>query len=94
MKVIWSRDASAQRWEIRKYIRQDNPAAARKIDKLLGDKAKRLVRHPELGRPGRVRGTRELVAHPNYIIVYELTGDEARVLRVLHAAMSYPPADD
>lgn len=44
------------------------------------------------GSSGRVAGTREAVAHKNYILVYDVAGDYARVLRVLHAARQWPPA--
>ena len=36
--------------------------------------------------------TRELVAHQNYILVYDTAGDLVRVLRVLHAARQWPPS--
>jgi plasmid stabilization system protein ParE len=50
-----------------------------------------LIDHPQFGRPGRIIGTRELVAHRNYILVYDVTADTVRVLRVLHAARQWPP---
>lgn len=40
---------------------------------------------PRIGGPGRVQGTRELVAHRNYILIYDIAGDLVRILRVLHA---------
>ncbi len=86
MKLVWTRPASIDRKEIRKYIAQDNPAAAMTLDELFSERAGRLTDHPGLGRPGRVAGTRELVAHQNYILVYDVTGDLVRVLRILHAA--------
>ena len=61
------------------------------LDELIGQKARHLVRHPQLGRPGRVEHTRELVVHRNYILVYDVAGDLVRVLRVLHAARQWPP---
>ena len=36
-------------------------------------------------------GTRELVAHRNYILIYDTAGDVVRVLRLLHAARQWPP---
>ena len=91
MRLVWARPAIADRKEIREYIAQDNPAAALALDELFSEKASRLVDHPGLGRPGRVTGTRELVAHQNYILIYDMADDLVRVLRVLHAARKWPP---
>ena len=44
-----------------------------------------------IGRVGRVDRTRELVAHENYILVYDIGEDGVRILRVLHAARQRPP---
>lgn len=92
MKLVWTRTASADRKDIREYIAQSNPAAALALDELLSEKASRLVDHPGLGRHGRVTGTRELVAHQNYILIYDAVDDLVRILRVLHAAKQWPPA--
>lgn len=91
MKLVWTRPAAADRREIRAYIAQDNPAAALALDELFSEKAGRLLDHPSLGRPDRIAGTRELVVHQNYILIYDLAGDLVRVLRVLHAARQWPP---
>ena len=90
MKLVWSRPAAADRREIRSWIAQDNPAAALRLDQRLSEAAQYLVDHPDLGRPGRLAGTRELVIHQNYILVYDLIGDLVRVLRILHAARQWP----
>lgn len=90
MTLVWTRLARLDRKEIREYIAQDNPAAALALDELVSEKAQRLADHPNLGRPGRVTGTQELVAHRNYILVYDVAGDTVRVLRVLHAARQWP----
>ncbi|ATE60085.1 type II toxin-antitoxin system RelE/ParE family toxin [Thauera sinica] len=91
MKLVWTRPAQEDRKAIRKYIAVDNPSAALDLDELLSASAARLIDHPGLGRPGRVQGTRELVAHRNYILIYDVSGDLVRVLRVLHAARMWPP---
>lgn len=85
MKLVWTSPAREDRKAIREYIAADNPSAALDLDDLLSEKAARLADHPGLGRPGRVQGTRELVAHQNYILIYDTDGDAVRVLRVLHA---------
>jgi toxin ParE1/3/4 len=91
VKLVWTRPAREDRKVIREYIATDNPSAALDLDELLSEKAARLVDHPGLGRPGRLQGTRELVAHRNYILIYDVSGDWVRVLRVLHAARQWPP---
>ena len=91
MELFWTPEATQERDEIYDYIEVDNPAAALALDELLAKKVGRLVDHPGIGRPGRVAGTRELVVHRNYILVYDLADDLVRVLRVLHAARQWPP---
>ena len=91
MKLVWTRPAQEDRKAIREYIAIDNPIAALDSDELLSEKAARLVDHPGLGRPGRIQATRELVAHRNYILIYDVAGDSVRVLRVLHAVRQWPP---
>ena len=50
-----------------------------------------LFRHPNLGRAGRVPGTRELViAGTPFLVVYRLEADRAVVLTVLHGARRWP----
>ena len=91
MRLAWTRQANNDRKSIREYIAQDNPAAALALDELFPEKAALLVAHPNLGRPGRIAGTRELVVHRNYVMIYDMEGDVVRVLRVLHAARQWPP---
>lgn len=71
-------------------IEADNPRTALALDGLFTEKVSRLVDHPSIGRLGRMPGTRELVAHQNYIIVYDVTADNIRILRILHAARQWP----
>lgn len=91
MPLFWTPESIQDREDIYNFIEADNPAAALDLDEMFSEKALHLVDHPGLGRLGRVVGTRELVAHPNYILVYDVRGDRVRVLRVLHAARRWPP---
>jgi toxin ParE1/3/4 len=93
MKLLWTGVARADRRAIREYIADRNLRAALALDELISERASRLPQHPNLGRPGRVGGTRELVLHPNYILVYDVTTESVRILRVLHAAQLWPPSD-
>ena len=44
---------------------------------------------PYLFRPGRVPSTRELVVHPNYIVLYQVGSDVIDILRILHSRQQY-----
>ncbi len=90
MELFWTPEATQDRDEIYDYIETDNPVAALTLDELFAEKADRLIDHPGLGRLGRVTGTRELVVHQNYILVYDVTDGLVRVLRVLHVARQWP----
>ncbi|WP_297364459.1 type II toxin-antitoxin system RelE/ParE family toxin [Acidiferrobacter sp.] len=94
MKLIWTRLAHIDRSAIRTYLAQDNPAAALSLDTAFSRRVRQLAVHPDIGRPGRVTGTRELVAHTNYIVIYDVIGDTVRILRILHAARQWPPAQE
>ncbi len=93
MKLVWTRIALNDRQAIRSYIAQDNPIAALALDELFTEKASRLADHPVLGRPGRLSSTRELVVHQHYLMIYDLTHDQVRILRVQHTARQWPSAD-
>ena len=89
---IWKLAAIADRKRIAQYIARDNPVAAVELVDVLIEQAGRLDANPKMGRPGRMQGTREWVAHPHYVIVYHLIGKPAQVeiLRVLHTAQQWP----
>lgn len=84
--------ALTDRETIMDHIAQDNPVAAADLDDEFEAKAELALRRPTLYRAGRVRGTREIVVRPNYIMVYRIEdeGDTIAVLRVLHAAQQWP----
>ena len=87
---LWKPTAIADRKRITQYIAQDNPRAAIEMGDMLIQKAEKLDQHPTLGRVGRVKGTRELVVHPNYILIYRIVAKVPEVLRVKHAAQKWP----
>ncbi|TAK55907.1 MAG: type II toxin-antitoxin system RelE/ParE family toxin [Gammaproteobacteria bacterium] len=90
MKLCWTPLAVADRNSIFDFIASDNVAAAVSLDELFQKKAALLAEHPVAGRTGRVRGTRELVAHRHYVLVYDVSDGRVRILRVLHTSLQYP----
>lgn len=52
--------------------------------------AERLPQFPYMYRAGRFAGTREAVAHPNYILIYRVTTQAVEILAVVHARREYP----
>jgi addiction module RelE/StbE family toxin len=66
------------------YIARENEKAAMRVVDGLMAAAGNLDAHPQIGRPGRVRGTRELVVG-KYIIVYRAKQDVV-IIRVIHGA--------
>jgi len=90
VSLFWTPEALADRREIYDYIEADDPAAALSLDEQFAAFAERLAAHPYLGRPGRVTKTRGLVAHHNYVLIYDIAAGNVRVLRVLHAARQWP----
>ncbi|MFO1057629.1 MAG: type II toxin-antitoxin system RelE/ParE family toxin [Dongiaceae bacterium] len=92
MRVIWTREAAADRHDLWHRIEADDPAAAIRMDQLIGEAADRLGEFPLLGRRAKVPGTREIFPHDSYRLVYEVEGDVVWVLAVVHVARQWPPA--
>ena len=91
MKVYWASSAERDRADIVDYIAQDNPTAAADMDEVFGKAANRLAEHPMMGKQGQVPGTREIVPHASYRLVYEVVRDQVRVLALVHTARLWPP---
>lgn len=90
MKLFWTSRAERDRENIVLFIAEDDPLAAVRVDETIGGAALRLASHPRLGRPGRVTGTRELVVHDHYVMVYEIDGTSLTILAVLHTSRQWP----
>jgi len=91
-RLVWSREALDDLEELRSYIAADNPRAALGVFVRIVDLVALLPQQPDIGRPGRVPGTRELVV-PNTpcIVAYSVVGaDTVRVLGVRHGARKWP----
>jgi toxin ParE1/3/4 len=73
------------------FISSDNPSAAKKVLALIRGTTQLLKEHPQIGRPGRVAGTRELViSNTPFIVPYRVVSEEIQILRVIHGARHWP----
>lgn len=93
MELVWTPRARRTRQAAIDYIAQDNPVAALSQLDEIERQTDMLIQHPEMGRPGRVDGTRELViSRTPFIVVYRLKPRAKRIelFRFLHGAQQWP----
>ena len=91
MRIEWKNQAREDAREILAYISQDKPGAAREVYETIKQQVGLLSETPRIGRPGRVRGTRELViSRTPYLVAYRVTATTVTILRVLHGARQWP----
>ena len=92
MKLTWSPEDVDDPVSLRAHISVDDPAAAKRaavhflhcIEKLLSQ-------NPQLGHPGRVPGTRELVIPKTpFVVPYRVRDTVVEILRVYHHARRWP----
>ena len=85
--IRWTNRALGRLDEIAAYIAKDNPTRATTFVTELRKKVDILKSH-QLGKAGRVFGTKELVLHPNYLAVYRVKDDEVQIITILHTAQN------
>jgi addiction module RelE/StbE family toxin len=91
MHLEWSVFAHEDRGTNFDHIEADNPRAAVAIDERIRTRVEGLAQFPEMGRLGRIEGTRELVISGTpYIAAYRIVGETVRILRVLHGSQQWP----
>jgi len=72
VKVRWTDKALDDRVAIWEYLTERNPAAAVALDKRFSESVALLAENPLMGLNGQIAGTRELVPHEHYRLIYEL----------------------
>jgi toxin ParE1/3/4 len=89
--IVWSPGAIQHLAHLRSFIARDNPKSANRIAGALLNAVERLAELPNLGRPGRLAGTRELVVPGTpYVIPYRLRGDSLEVIALFHGRQKWP----
>ena len=92
MNILWSPEAIGDLVSLRAYIAEDDPAAARGVVlHIIHNVELLLPNNPQMGRPGRVPGTRELVIPKTpFVVPYRLQRNVIQILRVYHGARRWP----
>jgi toxin ParE1/3/4 len=91
VNVVWSPRAIGHLADLRAYIARDNADAAARVALTLLAAVDRLAELPNLGRPGRVAGTREVVVPGTpYVIPYRLRGERLEIVAVFHGRQRWP----
>jgi toxin ParE1/3/4 len=94
MDIKLTRKAEGDLESVEAFIREENPAAAIRTVLRILEAIEGLVEFPNIGRPGRVHGTRELVINRTpFIAVYKVIRNTVWILRVLHVARRWQEDD-
>jgi plasmid stabilization system protein ParE len=89
--VYWSPTANEDRVEIYDHIERDSPDNAILVDDRILKAVGKLATFPQLGRPGRRSGTRELVIpRTPFIAAYRINENTVEILRIVRGARSWP----
>jgi addiction module RelE/StbE family toxin len=87
MKLRWTNPALGDMAAIHAFIAEHNPGAALKVVCILRAQAEGLTAHPQMGRLGRIDGTRELaVSGSAFVIAYRATETTVDILAIRHGA--------
>jgi len=89
--VVWLPRAEKDLDTIYRATTEENPTAALELLTRIDEAVRRLETFPNLGRPGRVSGTRELVVDGTpFILPYRVRAGVVQILRTLHGSRQWP----
>lgn len=72
------------------YVAQDSPGAAARLRLRIDDQVSKLADPNFPRRRSRIVGTKELVAHENYIVILNEDETSVTALNVVHAKRQFP----
>ncbi|WP_159567319.1 type II toxin-antitoxin system RelE/ParE family toxin [Budvicia diplopodorum] len=90
LPIKWTDEAKTDLYSLIAFIAKENPYAAESLLHRLEESVLPAAEHPYMFRSGKILGTREIIAHPNYIVVYQVVADRISVLNVVHSRQEYP----
>jgi toxin ParE1/3/4 len=89
MNVIWRKRAERAYLAQLAYVRARDERAAERLQKVVEYRVGLLARHPEMGRPSRRHGVRELVISDTpYLAIYQIAGDAVTILQFFHTSQN------
>jgi addiction module RelE/StbE family toxin len=89
--IEWSAPALDDLIAAGDFIAHDNLNAARRMAGRVKEAVEYLRDHPNMGRPGRLSDTKELVVSGTpFIVVYRIKKGMVQILRLLHHAQRWP----
>jgi len=93
MRLTWRPQAEQQRSDGIDYIAEQDPITALAVLDRIEEQTDMLLQQPKMGRPGRVKGTRELViSRTPFVVVYHLPdATSMEILQLLHGSQQWPP---
>ena len=87
----WSQTAEESLQRNIEYYAKEDPMTAYRIFDAVLEGAEVLDDHHNIGRVGRIKGTRELVINGTpFILVYQCNPNEIVILNLLHGAQKWP----
>jgi toxin ParE1/3/4 len=90
MKVVWSRRAVRHLVLLREYIEKDSGRNAALVAFRILEAVDLLQTNPEIGRHGRLPGTRELVVPSTpYVIPYRVRRGTLELIAVFHGRQKW-----
>ncbi|MES2297632.1 MAG: type II toxin-antitoxin system RelE/ParE family toxin [Pseudomonadota bacterium] len=91
LPIDWKASAVADLFDILEAIGEHDQDAAARLLEGIGHDLEHAAEHPFLFKPSqRVFGMREIVTHPNYVVLYRVTGRCIEVVNIVHARREFP----
>lgn len=88
--ILWKRQAILDLIGIGRRIAATSRVSAERLVSLIESRVTPLAEHPKLGKTGRKRGVRELIASEHYVVVYRNLPATVEILRVKHIEQQWP----
>ena len=91
VRIAWTRLAIADLNSVYEYLAAERSSVANHIVDRIEKAIHSISYHPEIGRHGRVEGTRELIVSGTpFIVPYRIKNNRIEVLAIIHGARRWP----